>query len=241
MAHAFAAQLRPHAPVKPATPYRYIEHPFDAKHGIDTGGFISAKHLVTGHPHDVYVTGFSAIAPSVFRDLCRRWVATLPDIAGRIEAFSFVDVGAGKGRAVLLASELPFRKVIGVELSSELAQSAYQNIERWKTLRRAVTSIRVVHQDITEFRWPRTPLLVYLFNPFELPLIEELVADLQTAALSGSGPIDVAYVNPVYSDAFRRHFRHLWTARIYMDKTDLAADPYATASDLVSAFRLTPP
>src|ERR1700752_1632972 len=132
--------MRAIASVRATLPYRFIDHPFDKRHGLDTSGYVSKRDLVTGHPHDVYLTGYSAVAPSVFRQMCRRWIDTLA-ARGRVQAFSFVDVGAGKGRALLLASELPFRKVIGVELSKPLAQIAAQNIEKWNRSKRPRVSI----------------------------------------------------------------------------------------------------
>ena len=84
-------------------PNRGVIHPFDKKYGTDTSGYLSPEDLVTGQDHDSLNYGYSAIAPSVFREALRRWQANSPAVAGRIEAYSFVDVGAGKGRAVLLA------------------------------------------------------------------------------------------------------------------------------------------
>ena len=224
-----------------ALPWRSIEHPFDKRYGLDTGGYISKRDLLTGHPHDAYLTGYSAVAPSVFRQMCRRWTDTLAS-RSRVQAFSFVDVGAGKGRALLLASELPFRKVIGVELSKELAHTAAQNIEKWKQERRARVPIRVVHQDILDFRWPRTPLAVYLYNPFEREMMEYLIDRLLWAAKAGSHCVDVLYLNPVFGYLLTRSgaFRELWSDRIIMSKEDQNADPYATSTDLVSVFRFTP-
>src|SRR6202521_207455 len=109
--------------------------------------------------------GYSAVAPSVFREACLRWRETLPSSAARVEAYTFVDVGAGKGRALLLAAELPFRKVIGVELNPELASIAQVNADQWNRVARPRAKIRVLQQDATQFRWPHPPLLVFLNNP----------------------------------------------------------------------------
>jgi len=161
-----------------------------------------------------------------------------------VEGYTFVDVGAGKGRAILLASELPFRKIVGVELSEELACTAQENVERWKRARHSWTGkrIRVVRGDALEFRWPRTPLLIYMYNPFSCPLIAQLSAKLASAARPGSHLIDLLYANPTCSDALTSAglFERLWTARIEMDEADQKADPYGTNSDLVSAYRLHP-
>ena len=221
-------------------PNRGALHPFDQKYGTDTGGYLGPEELVKGRENDALNYGYSAIAPSVFHEACRRWRETLPAVSGRIEAYSFVDVGAGKGRALLLAAEMPFRKVIGVELSEELARIGQKNVARWNRVVRPKTKIRVVHGDAAKFRWPRTPLLVYLYNPFACSLIAQMAENLAAAASSGSGLVDLLYVNPTCTDTLTSQglFVRLWTARIPMDEADQKADPYGTSSDLVSAYRL---
>jgi SAM-dependent methyltransferase len=150
-----------------------------------------------------------------------------------------VDVGAGKGRALLLAAELPFRKVIGVELNEALARIAQRNVTPWKRIARPLTKIRVIHEDAAEFRWPRTPLLVYLNNPFDCALVELLASRIAAVATSGPGLVDLLYVNPAFEDTLIRRgcLKLLWTAQIQMDEGDQRADPYGAASDRVSAFR----
>jgi SAM-dependent methyltransferase len=211
-------------------PNRGALHPFDQKYGTDTGGYLGPEDLIKGRANDAHNHGYSAIAPSVFGEACRRWRETLPAVSGRIEAYSFVDVGAGKGRALLLASQFPFRKILGVELSEELAGIA----------QRSKSKIRVVHQDAAQLQWPRTPLLVYFYNPFACALLAQMTEKLATVAASGSGLVDLLYVNPTCADTLQDQglFVRLWTARIPMDKADQAADPYGTNSDLVSAYRL---
>jgi SAM-dependent methyltransferase len=190
--------------------------------------------------NDAHNHGYSAIAPSVFHEACRRWRETLPAVSGRINAYSFVDVGAGKGRALLLAAERPFRKIIGVEVSEELALMAQRNVARWTRVAKPKAKIRVVHEDAANFRWPRTPLLVYLYNPFACSLVAQMAARLAAAAASGSGLVDLLYVNPTCTDTLTTQglFVRLWTARIPMEEADQKADPYGTTSDLVSCYRL---
>ena len=240
-------------------PNKDAAHPFDIEHGTDTGGYLGPQEIVTGHAHDALGYGYSAIAPSVFREMCRRWRDTLAEPVRGPAAYSFVDVGAGKGRALLLASELPFRKVIGVELSPELARSAQRNVERWQRaipmgppFRLAGAKIHVLAQDVLRFCWPRTSLLVYLYNPFDCELIEALLERLEAAARRGhasrgtnpsarpSERIDLLYANPTCADVLSRrgNWVLLWTDRIDMDAADQAADPYGTTFDRVSCYRL---
>jgi SAM-dependent methyltransferase len=221
-------------------PNRGVLHPFDRKYGTDTGGYLGPEDLVKGRANDALNHGYSAIAPSVFYEACRRWRETLPAMSGRIDAYSFVDVGAGKGRALLLAAELPFRKVIGVEVTEELARIAQRNVARWSRVAKPKSKIRVIHEDAAKFRWPRSPLLVYLYNPFACSLVAQMAERLAAVAASGSGLVDLLYINPTCTDTLTAQglFLRLWTARIEMDQADQNADPYGTSSDLVSCYRL---
>jgi len=224
-------------------PNRDAVHPFDLKFGTDTGGYLSPEELRRGTPtvgaNDERNNGYSAVAPSVFREAIGRWRDSLPSSAARLKAYSFVDVGAGKGRALLLASGLPFRKIIGVELNQDLARIARRNSLTWNLYKKSHAAIRIRQQDVAQFRWPRAPLLVFLNNPFDCELIERLVEKLAEVARTGPGLVDILYVNPGCADTIARHanFTLAWNAQIQMDKEDQQADPYGAASDRVSAFR----
>ena len=233
-------------------PNKDAAHPFDIEHGTDTGGYLSPLEIVTGHAHDALGYGYSAIAPSVFREMIRRWRDTLENPARGPAAYTFVDIGAGKGRALLLATEIPFRAVIGVELSPELARIAQGNVDRWPRRASPRTKMHVLQQDALRFCWPRTSLLVFLYNPFACELVERLLERLESVAQRGhasggsnpaarpSSGIDLLYVNPTCADVLSRRGKWtlLWTDRIDMDAADQAADPYGTTFDRVSCYRL---
>ena len=97
----------------------FMRHPFDVEHGVLTSGLVRGKHLATGHRHDRHSTAYYGIAPSVLEGLCARWRAT--SLVAPPCDYTFLDLGAGMGRAMLLASRMPFREVIGVELHPDLA------------------------------------------------------------------------------------------------------------------------
>jgi len=220
-------------------PNRDRVHPLDLQFDLDTGGYLGPEALRSGSPYDDWNNGYSAVAPSVFREACRRWRESLPPSA-RVESYTFVDVGAGKGRALLLASELAFRKVIGVELNPELARIAERNIETWKRRVHPKARIHIRGEDALKFRWPQPPLVVYLNNPFDCELVARLVEKLVAAASSGPPLVDVLYINPGCAGEFTRNnaFEELWNSEIRMDRGDEEADPYGAASDRVAAFRL---
>jgi SAM-dependent methyltransferase len=221
-------------------PNRHVLHPFDAQYGTDTGDYMLPRELAGGSEHDSLNYGYSAIAPSVFREALARWRHTLPGGTRRISAYTFVDIGCGKGRALLLATEAPFRRVIGVEMNEDLSRAARRNIAKWASIARSRAKVRVMHVDAMQFRWPRGPLVVYLYNPFACELVERLATKLASAAAPASRLVDLLYVNPTCADVLSRQgkFSLLWTTRIDMDEPDQAADPYGTTWDRVSAYRL---
>ena len=108
----------------------YTRHPFDLEFGVRTSGLIAGRHLKSGHRHDRHNTAYYGVAPSVFQAMMVRWRRSRP--VAPIDEFTFVDLGAGMGRAVLLASELPFKAVVGVELHPMLARIARRNMAAWR-------------------------------------------------------------------------------------------------------------
>ena len=114
----------------------FMRHPFDLEFGIRTSGLIAGRHLKSGHRNDRNITAYYGVAPSVLQGLVVRWRRIRP--VAPIEEFTFVDLGAGMGRAMLLASEYPFRSVVGVELNPTLARIARKNVALWRTAGRAL-------------------------------------------------------------------------------------------------------
>jgi len=76
--------------------------------------------------------GLLTVAPSVFREACRRWARDLPSSAARLEAYTFVDVGRGKGRAYCWCgaalSQSDWRGIMKARRASA------KNITLWKHL-----------------------------------------------------------------------------------------------------------
>jgi SAM-dependent methyltransferase len=95
------------------------------------------------------------------------------------ETTTFVDVGAGMGRVVLLAARRPFRAVVGVELSPALAEVARENLAAAHDPLRIARDVRIRRADVARYAFPRGDLVLYLFNPFRAPVLLALLARLQ--------------------------------------------------------------
>jgi hypothetical protein len=118
--------------------------------------------------------------------------------------FTFVDVGAGKGMCLCLATAYPFRRVVGVEFSPALADIARQNLAALRLPERRCQDAQVVCQDAAAFPFPPEPLVVYLFNPFMQPVVARVLANLTASLRRHPRPLFVIYYNAVHRSLLDR-------------------------------------
>lgn len=121
------------------------------------------------------------------------------EVIGRVKAdlsqFVFIDMGSGKGRALLLACAYPFREIVGVEVQPELHRIAQENILRFDGTRKC-GRISSVCMDAREFEFPPEPLFLYLFNPFPDYVLEKVIANLRASLRQNPRPAFVLYNTP---------------------------------------------
>jgi hypothetical protein len=202
----------------------YMQHPFDLEFGVRTSGLVAGRSLKTGHPHDRHNTAYYGVAPSVLRLLTRRWLASKP--CAPIEEFTFIDFGAGMGRGVLLAAEMPFYEVVGVELHPVLAKIAEKNILCWQDAGRAMAPMRILCADAVEFAFPRTPCVAFLFNPFSAAVLRRLLKSIAASFAERSGQLDLLYVNDEHQSVLQQHagFKRIYSGKIPRSRKDAIAD-----------------
>lgn len=171
----------------------YTVHPFDTEFGVRTSGLIAGRHLRIGKGSDRHITAYYAVAPSVFDALLARW-RRAPYVAP-LDQYTFLDLGAGMGRAMLLASQHNFRQVVGVELHSTLAEMARKNMKLWRDADRATAPMTVHCQDVLDFRFPDGPCVLFLFNPFGAAVLKKLLQKLAAEFADRPRQLDLLYVN----------------------------------------------
>lgn len=101
---------------------------------------------------------------------------------------TFVDVGSGKGRVLIIASTYPFRKIIGVEYSPELAAICQKNLSKVG----AEKKCEVICGDAADFVFPDGNLLAFLYNPFDAFVLDKVLKNLAGT----SGRTCVAQLGP---------------------------------------------
>jgi len=173
---------------------------FDAKYGTDTSGIVQPWNLdIPEH----------AVSQAI--QYATAHVTTVDELLASLdikhEEYSFIDLGSGKGRALLLASRFPFRQIIGVELSAQLRETSHVNIARFKANWQQCTNIRALCENATEFSFPAGNIVLYLFNPFGAETLRAVVSNLEAAIHETPARIYVIYVKPVHRRVFEESKR----------------------------------
>jgi SAM-dependent methyltransferase len=119
-----------------------------------------------------------------------------------VESCTFVDLGCGKGRPLLVATEFPFKEIIGVELSPRLSDIARKNAARFAELYPDRTRVRIVTGNAVEFPVPSGDVVMFLFNPFGDEPLREVLVNVERALSCDRRRIYVVYINPKFHSVF---------------------------------------
>jgi hypothetical protein len=121
-----------------------------------------------------------------------------------VNEFTFTDLGAGKGRALLLAAEHGYRRVIGIEFLPELHLVAQENIARLLSERPNAGDIDSICLDARDFSFPAGPLVIYLFNPFPEDVFAGVLENLKRSVETEPRPVWVAYRFPEFEELLQK-------------------------------------
>jgi SAM-dependent methyltransferase len=108
----------------------------------------------------------------------------------------FVDFGSGKGRMVFLAAQYPFKRVIGIELATDLHKIAQANIEKNRKHLRCA-DVQLVNQDVLTFTIPDDMTFAYFFNPFTGDVFKHVIDGIGASLRRNPRRLTLVYTNPV--------------------------------------------
>jgi SAM-dependent methyltransferase len=168
-----------------------VQDDFDREHGIETSKRVHLSDLKVDSPNWIYCDGYWPTPPEIFQE-------AIASLSSKPEDLVFIDFGSGKGRVLLMASEFPFRKIIGVEFSSELHEIAQKNIHSYKSATQKCRDITPVCADFTQFAIPPEPLFVFLYNPSSQEITSALARNIARSLAEHPREIWVLYVTPTY-------------------------------------------
>jgi hypothetical protein len=166
---------------------------FDRAHGVNTegelGGWTYLSDLDIASPNWIDGHDYAAIEPERFNSV-------LASLHIAMEEYTFVDFGSGKGRALLLASEFPFKRIIGLEFSPELHRIAGENIHRYLSKTQKCVNVESLNIDFVDFVLPSEPTVLFFFDPCRLPILKKVLDRIGQSLFADPRPITIVYVAP---------------------------------------------
>ncbi len=170
---------------------RYGDADFDWHHRVDTtSGTVTWRDRLWGIFHSPYQPTEAALFHEMLSALREQTGCDFRD-------FVFIDLGSGKGRVLLIASDYPFRRVIGVELLPELHRIALENLSKYKSESQKCFMLQSICADATDFDFPADPIVLYLFNPLPEAGLRRVIVNLEQSLRSHSRKVYVIYHNPL--------------------------------------------
>jgi len=175
---------------------RFGDADYDWDHRVNTtSGAIGWRDRLLGVLHSPY----QPTEPALFHEM----LAALQQQANlNFADFTFLDLGSGKGRTLLMASSYPFRRIVGVELLPSLDRIAKENLRQYKSESQKCFALESICADATTFPLPDGPLVIYLFNPFPETGLRRVFSNLDESLRSARNspserPVYVLYHNPL--------------------------------------------
>jgi SAM-dependent methyltransferase len=166
---------------------------YDLAHGVDTegqfDGWTYLSDLDISSPNWIDGRDYSAIEPD-------RFASVLNSLEIDFTDYTFIDFGSGKGRALLLASEFPFKKIIGLEFSEELHRVAEENIRRYRSATQRCSNIQPIAIDFTAFVLPPEPLVLFFFDPCLIRVFAQVLTRIRESLTETPRPLYLCYVAP---------------------------------------------
>jgi len=177
---------------------RWQEDRFDRRYGVDTRGIeddLASLGATGEHLPDAY--GYEPVRATVFRAIMRA-------LAIDPLRYVFVDFGSGKGRALLLAAQYGFRRVIGVELAPRLHEIARRNVQAFQHRVPRASPIELHCGDAAGLAIPDADTLLCFYNPFGARVLGKVAANIEQSYRRLPRNLAIAYRNPMHPDAFEQ-------------------------------------
>jgi predicted RNA methylase len=146
---------------------RTVDLYYEWRFNVDTRFAVTREALGIQDPDVVYYVPMNYAA--LFWALRR--------VAMNPEETVFLDYGAGKGRALVVAATFPFKRVLGIELADSLVVIARRNVDRMRC--RRARRIEVEQADAASYSIPAEVNLIYFFNPFKGKVLARVLANLR--------------------------------------------------------------
>lgn len=161
---------------------------YELYYGVKTKGFITPKQLGISGSDSIEYT------PLNYHHI-KKALASIPVSPDQI---NLLDYGCGKGRVLIVAASLSYRKIIGIEISS-LAKDARHNLDIMRGKR--CKHIEVLQQNAVDYIVPDDINVIYFFKPFVGETLNKVIEKIESSFLRKSRKIYIIFFNNQDFDA----------------------------------------
>jgi SAM-dependent methyltransferase len=177
---------------------QFSEDGFDEAHGTDTAAILVSGEQGPGvSDHGHVVSRYETSSEEAIR-------LALDSLVIERSRFTFIDLGCGKGKPLMVAATYGFRRLVGVDISPACIAAARDNIARYGPQPIDASRIELRVEDTETFAFPDDPLVLYLFNPFPQAVLERVLANLEDSLRRTPREAAVVYMNPTAAAAVAR-------------------------------------
>ena len=173
---------------------------FDMKYKIDTINTEQLENLDIDSPNKEFGVYYEGTNAYIFK---KAFSGVKIDTMNSC----FVDFGSGKGKAMFMAAERGFRKVIGVEFSIELVETCRKNLEIFKQRSKSKTEFEIIHMDASLYEIQSEANLLFFSNPFNEMLTNKVIENILRSCEKSPREIWVIHLYPKDNLAFAKHPR----------------------------------
>jgi SAM-dependent methyltransferase len=158
---------------------------FDRRYGVRTSGYLKLEDTSLGADAVKRGHRYRAVNAWAFKEMLAKLAPG--------KNLNFVDLGCGLGRACLLAAEHGFRRVRGVDMVPEFCAQAKSNAKVFAGAGKNYTPIEILQADAIDYSLHSDDDVVFLYNPFPVPVLESVLDNLIEQAGRRQQPMFIIY------------------------------------------------
>jgi len=166
-----------------------INEAFDHRHGTETAEEVPLVETGVSAEDAIHGNGY-------YRPVWEHaFHAALAALKIDFEGFTFVDIGSGKGKILMMAAAYSFARIVGVEYSPALHAIAQRNLSIFRSPNQRCTDLRSVHANACDYQLPSGPLVCLIFNALDPGTLKKFVRNVEDDLVSRDVAAFLLYCN----------------------------------------------
>jgi SAM-dependent methyltransferase len=170
-----------------------VDYLFDLRYGVETCSWSELGSLTIDSANKEHGYSYQPTRVLPLRIVFRSIRSGLPEDA------VLVDIGSGKGRVLLVASEFGFKEARGIEFAHELCEVARKNVGRYKQKTGVRTEFQIIETDATQYLIKPEENLFIMYNPFDETVLDRVLDNIIASLRESPRKIWIVYYNPKWN------------------------------------------